>query len=65
MWAKHEVRQPKYDVVRLRHPDVGRLDLAYQTLTVNAAPWQLLNVYQAAPDSAAEKALRELASMIG
>ncbi|MFF1819631.1 helix-turn-helix domain-containing protein [Kribbella sp. NPDC058245] len=64
MWAKHEVRLPRYDVVRLRHPDVGRLDLTYQTLTVNAAPWQLLHVYQAAPGSAAEKALRELARRV-
>ncbi|GAB3930712.1 helix-turn-helix transcriptional regulator [Kribbella albertanoniae] len=63
MWVKHEVRQPKYDVVRLRHPVVGRLDLAYQTLTVNAAPWQLLHVYQAATGSAAEEALRQLASL--
>ena len=61
MWVKHEVRLPKDDLVRLRHPAVGRLDLAYQTLTVNAAPWQLLNVYQAASGSPAEKALRELA----
>ncbi|MFI5709394.1 helix-turn-helix domain-containing protein [Kribbella sp. NPDC051620] len=63
IWVKHDVRLPKYDVVRLRHPDVGRLDLACQTLTVNAAPWQLLNVYQAEPRSAAEKALRQLASI--
>lgn len=60
MWAKHDVRQPKYDVMRLRHPEVGELELAYQTLTVNDAPWQLLNVYQAAAGSPAEEALREL-----
>jgi hypothetical protein len=64
MWAKHEVRQPKYEVMRLLHPDVGQLDLVHQTLTVNAAPWQLLNVYQAAAGSTAEKALRELASSV-
>ena len=64
MWAKHEVRQPKYEVMRLLHADVGQLDLVHQTLTVNAAPWQLLNVYQAAAGSTAEKALRELASSV-
>ncbi|MFB6720639.1 helix-turn-helix domain-containing protein [Kribbella sp. NPDC056345] len=62
MWAKHEVRQTKYERMRLRHPVVGELDLTYHTLRVNEAPGQLLKVYQAEPGSPTEKALRELAS---
>ncbi len=62
MWAKYEVRQTKYETMRIRHPEVGELELTYHTLRVNEAPGQLLKVYQAEPGSTTEKALRELAS---
>jgi hypothetical protein len=62
MWAEYEVRQTKHERIRLRHPEVGELDLTYHTLRVNAAPWQLLKVYQAEAGSASENALAELAA---
>ncbi|TDC35455.1 helix-turn-helix domain-containing protein [Kribbella albertanoniae] len=63
MWAKYEVRQTKYETMRIRHPEVGELELVYHTLRVNEAPGQLLKVYQAEPGSLTEKRLRELANL--
>lgn len=64
-WAAHDVRIRHDDVKRLRHPEVGSLELTYQALDlpmVNRAVHDL-TYYTAEPGSASEERLRLLASL--
>lgn len=45
------------------HPEVGDLELHYETFTVNGAPTQQLVVYQAEPGSPSADALALLGSL--
>nr|WP_095871172.1 helix-turn-helix transcriptional regulator [Streptomyces sp. TLI_235] len=49
LWARHDVQGKAAGAKLLHHPQVGDLELHYETLTVNSAPEQQLVVYQAAP----------------
>jgi transcriptional regulator with XRE-family HTH domain len=63
-WAAHDVRIRHDGVKRMRHPEVGRLELTYQSLDlpmVNRAVHDL-TYYTAEPGSASEERLRLLAS---
>ncbi|MFH9419798.1 helix-turn-helix domain-containing protein [Streptomyces sp. NPDC017529] len=61
IWADHDVRDKNFGGKRMRHPVVGPLSLAYETLTLPADPDQQLVTYHAEPGSASALALRELA----
>ncbi|MFD9061822.1 helix-turn-helix domain-containing protein [Kitasatospora purpeofusca] len=57
LWARHEVHGKTGGSKLFHHPQVGDLDLHYETLTVNSAPGQQLVVYQAAPGSPSAEGL--------
>ncbi|MGI5347400.1 helix-turn-helix transcriptional regulator [Streptomyces sp. CA-250714] len=63
-WAAHDVRIRHDGIKRLRHPEVGDLELTYHSLDLplpNRAVHDL-TVYAAEPGTASEEALRLLAS---
>ncbi|MEV3861061.1 helix-turn-helix transcriptional regulator [Streptomyces sp. NPDC050095] len=62
LWATHDVKQKGHGVKRMRHPLVGELTLAYETLYLPDDDGQFLSLYSAEPDSASADALRLLAS---
>jgi transcriptional regulator with XRE-family HTH domain len=61
-WAAHDVRYHRTGIKRLHHPLVGDLTLDFEAFELAGDPGQRLNVYTAAPDSAAAGALALLAS---
>ncbi|MEI7033323.1 helix-turn-helix transcriptional regulator [Streptomyces pratensis] len=61
LWAAQEVREKTYGVKSFRHPLVGRLDLAYETLSLPGDEGRRLVVFTA-PDPRADAALRLLGS---
>jgi transcriptional regulator with XRE-family HTH domain len=61
-WADHLVREKTSGTKRFRHPVVGELTIAFDTLTTPGVPDQALITYTAEPGSASETALRLLAS---
>lgn len=62
LWARHDVHPKTFGVKRHLHPDVGALDLDYQTFEVNGFEGQSLQVFSAPVDSAAQAALAILAA---
>ncbi|MFJ8674817.1 MULTISPECIES: helix-turn-helix transcriptional regulator [unclassified Streptomyces] len=62
LWAAHDVQDKGFGVKTLNHPLVGRLTLAYETLTLPADPDQQLITYHAEPSSSSAESLRLLAS---
>jgi transcriptional regulator with XRE-family HTH domain len=60
-WASHDVRFHRSGTKRFRHPLVGDLTLAYETLELPADPTLTLVTYSAEPGSPTETALEELA----
>ncbi len=63
LWARQDVRGKRRDSKRLDHPDVGRLELSYETFDVRSAPGQQLVVYQGEPGSRSAQALALLGSL--
>ncbi|MEU6863501.1 helix-turn-helix transcriptional regulator [Streptomyces sp. NPDC046876] len=63
LWSAYTVRGKTRDDKRLLHPDVGPLDLTFQTFDVRGASGQQLVVYQAEPGSPASRALSLLGSL--
>jgi transcriptional regulator with XRE-family HTH domain len=61
LWARHDVRALAGAAVRMRHPEVGPLDLRLEKLPIGDSGGQLLVVYHAAPGSASATALARLA----
>ncbi|MCC3651937.1 helix-turn-helix transcriptional regulator [Streptomyces sp. S07_1.15] len=61
LWAAQEVREKSYGTKSFRHPLVGDLDLAYETLSLPGDEGRSLVVFTA-PDPRAEGALRLLGS---
>ncbi|WP_240496380.1 hypothetical protein [Streptomyces torulosus] len=61
--AAHDVRSRHEGVKRLRHPEVGGLDLAYRALDLPLSPRVVhdLTLYTAEPGTASEDRLRLLA----
>ncbi|WP_405979019.1 helix-turn-helix domain-containing protein [Streptomyces sp. NBC_00158] len=62
LWAAHTVADKTHGVKRLRHPIVGQLDLAFETLTLPDDPAQCLVTFHAEPGSPSADALRLLSS---
>jgi MmyB-like transcription regulator ligand binding domain len=61
-WAAHNVRLHRSGVKHLRHPVVGDLTLAYESLDLTTDVGLRLNAYTAEPGSASQDALNLLAS---
>ncbi|PRX97929.1 helix-turn-helix domain-containing protein [Allonocardiopsis opalescens] len=61
-WASHDVQFHRSGHKRLRHPVVGRLDLAFESMDLTSEPGLTLNVYTAPADSPTADALKLLAS---
>jgi transcriptional regulator with XRE-family HTH domain len=62
LWEAHEVWTVPHGTMRLHHPVVGPLELAYEALPVPGAPEQVLITYSAEPGSATATALAGLAA---
>ncbi|MBO0985319.1 helix-turn-helix domain-containing protein [Rathayibacter sp. SD072] len=63
LWAQHDVDEHGTGAKRLRHPDVGDLDLGYEALQLTGDPGLLLLGWTAEPGSASDDALRLLGSL--
>ncbi|MFF1460414.1 helix-turn-helix transcriptional regulator [Streptomyces sp. NPDC058330] len=65
MWAAHDVRIQHGGVKRLEHPDVGRLELTYQSLDLPTPNRTVhdLTLYTAEPGTPSEDRLKLLASL--
>lgn len=50
-WERREVFEKTFGRKVLEHPDVGRLELSYESFEVTGAPGHVLLVYTAEPDS--------------
>lgn len=61
MWASHEVQVKTSGRKCFRHPDVGFLELGYQTFAVNGTDGQVLHVFSGEPGSPAADGLALLA----
>jgi transcriptional regulator with XRE-family HTH domain len=61
-WAAHNVRLHRTGTKHLRHPVVGELTLAYESMELTADPGLRLNAYTAQPGSPSQDALNLLAS---
>ncbi|RKN44987.1 helix-turn-helix transcriptional regulator [Streptomyces hoynatensis] len=64
-WAAHDVRIRHAGVKRLRHPDVGELELTYQSLDLPLSSQAVhdLTLYTAEPGSTSEDRLKILTSL--
>ncbi|GAA1935622.1 helix-turn-helix domain-containing protein [Kitasatospora viridis] len=63
LWAKHPVRACTTGRKQLRHPLVGELELAFETLPLSDGSGHRMLLYSAAPDSPSAAALELLASL--
>ena len=61
-WAAHDVRLHRAGTKQFRHPAVGVIEVAYNSIDLPADPGLTMTVYTAAPGSTSEDALRMLAS---
>lgn len=59
-WGAHHVFECTYGRKSLNHPVMGRIDVDYEALAVPGSPGQTLHIYNAAPGSPADDALRRL-----
>jgi transcriptional regulator with XRE-family HTH domain len=64
LWASHDIRTRHDGIKRVRHPDVGEVELHYQSVDLpeSGGAWHDLSFYTAEPGSASEERLKLLAS---
>ena len=61
-WAAHDVRLHRTGIKQFRHPVVGEIDLNFETMQLNADPGLSMTLLSAPAGSAADDAMRLLAS---
>lgn len=63
-WAAHDIRIRHEGIKRLQHPEVGEIELTYQSvdLPTGKSAWHDLSIYTAEPGTTDEEQLRLLAS---
>jgi transcriptional regulator with XRE-family HTH domain len=64
LWARHDVKPLAGAPVRMRHPEVGPLDLRVEKLGIGGSGGQLLVVYHAEPGSDSAHALALLGTIV-
>src|SRR5690606_5921269 len=62
-WAAHDVRHHRTGIKRIRHPEVGDLELGYEAMNFPAHPDWFMFGYTAAPDTPSAERLRLLGSL--
>lgn len=62
-WAAHDVRHHRTGTKRIRHPEVGDLELLYEAMDFPANPEWFMFGYTADPGSPSEERLRLLGSL--
>jgi transcriptional regulator with XRE-family HTH domain len=60
LWARHDVRTLSGGAARMRHPQVGMLELRREKLPIGGSDGQLLVIYHAEPGSDSARALARL-----
>jgi MmyB-like transcription regulator ligand binding domain len=65
LWARHDVKPLIGKSLRMRHPDVGMLDLRLEKLPISDSSGQLLMIYHAEPGSDSARSLALLGSLAG
>lgn len=63
LWAQHNVRYHRSGVKKLRHPDVGELELTFEAFELQADPGLTLSTYTAEPGTASADALHLLGTI--
>ncbi|GAA3454076.1 helix-turn-helix domain-containing protein [Dactylosporangium matsuzakiense] len=63
LWARHDVKPLTGAPLRLRHPQVGALELRREKLAIGDSQGQLLVLYHAEPGSPSERSLALLGSL--
>jgi transcriptional regulator with XRE-family HTH domain len=63
LWARHDVKPLAGEMARLRHPQVGLLELRREKLGIGDSGGQLLVVYHAEPGSESARSLGLLGSL--
>lgn len=61
-WAAHNVRFHRTGIKRLRHPEVGDLELSYEAMELSSDPGLTFLAYTAEPNTPSADGLRLLAS---
>jgi transcriptional regulator with XRE-family HTH domain len=62
LWASHDVREHRTGTKSVIHPEVGPLDLQYESMDLSSHPGLALIAFSAEPGSASAEGLRLLAS---
>ncbi|MBF6213182.1 helix-turn-helix domain-containing protein [Nocardia puris] len=65
LWERHELKDKTHGRYVYRHPVVGDIDLAFETLRLPDDPDQALVMHTTAPDSPGATALRLLSTVTG
>jgi hypothetical protein len=63
LWARYDVHKRVGGSSRMKHPDVGELNLKHEKLVIAGTDEQLMVIYHAEPGSASEAALQLLAAL--
>ena len=63
LWARHDVKPLTGGPTRMRHPEVGELELRREKLPIADSGGQLLVIYHAEPGSATAGSLALLGSL--
>jgi len=63
LWARHDVKALAGAPMRMRHPEVGPLELRREKLAIGDTDGQLLVIYHAEPGSESARSLALLGSL--
>jgi hypothetical protein len=64
LWARHDVKALAGGPARMRHPQVGMLELRREKLPIGDSDGQLLVIYHAEPYSDSARSLALLGSLV-